>query len=322
MRESFQGLAQEFAAVKGTWRKQWLAAPSGDRSREFDTENGDNQTLAELSGRGIGAEALELFAAMMAQESPDGDAAGSPADTADPAGRLADLIAGTMAFANPFPQCLNERRRLAFIGPTGVGKTTTIAKVAANYMLAGGGKVVLATIDNYRIAAVEQLKIYGRIMNLPVEVARSPEQLREIFERHRDADLILVDTAGRSPLDDIRQEELAAFLPPELPVENHLVLSAATREEDNFNVIERFSHLSLHGLVLTKLDECEMLGQIVNIGTRGEVPLSFLTNGQKVPEDLLAPDPRQIAKMIFNRNEVAATWNIKETGTRPEHCAL
>ncbi len=321
MRQSFQGLAQEFAEVKGKWKKQWLAAAAGGGGREFDKETVDNQTLRELSDRGIGAEALDLLAGIMEKESPEGAAAADPAEAADPADRLADLLAEAMAVADPFARGLKERKRLSFVGPTGVGKTTTIAKVAANYMLAGGGRVVLATIDNYRIAAVEQLKIYGRIMNLPVEVARSPQELREIFEQHRDADLILVDTAGRSPLDDIRQEELAAFLPPELPVENHLVLSAATREEDNNKVIDRFSHLGLHGLVLTKLDECEMLGQIINIGTRGGCPLSFLTNGQKVPEDLLAPDPRQIAKMIFNRKEVVATWNIKETGIRPEPCA-
>jgi len=317
MRQSFQGLAQEFAEVKGKWHKQWQPTSFADFGQNVDKGAAGSRDLSELHDLGIGAQALQVFA-----EAMDKQSAAEPTDSADldPEDFLAHLIAETMELADPLPRCLNERRRLAFIGPTGVGKTTTIAKVAANYMLAGGGKVVLATIDNYRIAAVEQLKIYGRIMNLPVEVARSPEQLREIFERHREADLILVDTAGRSPMDDMRQEELAAFLPPDLPVENHLVLSATTREGDNYTVIDRFAHLKLHGLVLTKLDECALLGQIANIGIQGGVPLSFLTNGQKVPEDLLAPDPRQIAKMILKRNEVAGTWNFKETETRPEHC--
>ncbi|MFW5902221.1 MAG: flagellar GTP-binding protein, partial [Thermodesulfobacteriota bacterium] len=234
---------------------------------------------------------------------------------------LAGLLDETIRFADPLAASWEGQKRMALIGPTGVGKTTSIAKVAANYMLAGGGKVVLATIDNYRIAAVEQLKIYGRIMNMPVEVARAPEELAVIFERHADADLVLVDTAGRSPRDDMRQQELAAFLDPALGIENHLVLSATTGEADLYTVIDRFARLNLHGLVLTKLDECDVLGQIVNLGVQGGYPLSLLTNGQKVPEDLLPSEPREVAKEILNRDEVVEKWNMEETETRPEHCA-
>lgn len=302
MRRSFQGLTRELAQVKSSWPKADVSAQARTR-------------LAPLQGLGIHEAVLDQFAGILT-EGRVNDAEGD-----DPAALLEALLAETIRFENLLDAPWQGQKRMALIGPTGVGKTTSIAKVAANYMMAGGRKVVLATIDNYRIAAVEQLKIYGRIMNMPVEVARAPEELSEIFERHADADLVLVDTAGRSPRDDMRQQELAVFLDPELGIENHLVLSATTGEADLYTVIDRFAHLNLHGLVLTKLDECEVLGQIVNLGVQGGYPLSLLTNGQKVPEDLLPSEPREVAKEILNRDEVVEKWNMEETETRPERCA-
>ncbi len=307
MRESFQGLARQLSQTRGGWPAPNTAA-AGD---EVQTK------VSAFQGLGIDDEVLQQFAEMLPNGSPE---EADSADTDDPLSLLEHLMTRIISFEDSLSESWTGQKRMAFIGATGVGKTTTIAKVAANYMLAGGGKVLLATIDNYRIAAVEQLKIYGRIMNMPVEVARRPEELREIVGRHADADLILVDTAGRSPRDEIRQQELAAFLNPELGIENHLVLSAVTRETDLYNSIDRFAHLNLRGLVLTKLDECDSPGQIVNLGVRGGYPLSFLTNGQKVPEDLVPSDSREVAKLILNQNKDVAKWMIDETGTRQELC--
>jgi flagellar biosynthesis protein FlhF len=325
MRRSFQGLAKELARVKSSWPKAEASAPSG---RDGGATDQARARLAPFHGLGIHEAVLEQFAGILTEGRPDDAAQASeaaetdpPAETDDPAALLAGLLAETIRFEDLLAAPWQGQKRMALIGPTGVGKTTSIAKVAANYMLAGGRKVVLATIDNYRIAAVEQLKIYGRIMNMPVEVARAPEELSGIFERHADADLVLVDTAGRSPRDDMRQQELAAFLDPALGIENHLVLSATTGETELYTVIDRFSHLNLHGLVVTKLDECDFPGQIVNLGVQGGYPLSLLTNGQKVPEDLLPSEPREVAKEILNRDEVVEKWNMEETETRPERCA-
>ncbi|MGM0452561.1 MAG: flagellar biosynthesis protein FlhF [Thermodesulfobacteriota bacterium] len=287
MKQSFEALAQQFSEVKGQWIRQFFESAEANGIAA-------SPVLTELKERGLGAEALQLFSETMAER------VDSTAPEALEAA-MAQFISEHIAMNNPLSA--KTAKRLAFIGPTGVGKTTTIAKVAANYMLNGGKNVALATIDNYRIAAVEQLKIYGRIMDVPVEVARSPEQLQAVFERHADKELILVDTAGTSPRDDSSRQELAAFLPPSLGIENHLVLSATTRQSDMYTAINRFSRIPLSGMVLTKLDECDLPGRIVDACLRAGQPLCFLTNGQKVPEDLLRPDARKLAAMIVAGNE-------------------
>lgn len=192
------------------------------------------------------------------------------------------------------------QKRVALIGPTGVGKTTTIAKLAAAHLAAGGGKVALITIDTYRIAAVEQLKVYGEIMRLPVEVVITPEQLPQMLARHADKELILIDTAGRSPRDDIRIQELASYLTPELDIECQLVLAANTREEDLGDTVRRFGILSPASIIFTKIDECSVFGSIFTVASSTGYPLSYLTNGQRVPEDLLLADPDKISRLIMS----------------------
>ncbi|MBW2187298.1 MAG: AAA family ATPase, partial [Deltaproteobacteria bacterium] len=196
-----------------------------------------------------------------------------------------------------------EQKRLALIGPTGVGKTTTIAKLAAAFLLAGGKRVAMVTIDTYRIAAVEQLKVYGEIMNLPVEVVMSADQLRDVLARHSNKDLILIDTAGRSPKDDVSLNELQNFLDVDPAIEPHLVLSATTRERDLYETYSRFSALSPKSLLMTKLDECESLGVLLNIHLRNNCPLSYLANGQKVPEDLVLADAESVSALILENSE-------------------
>ncbi len=192
-------------------------------------------------------------------------------------------------------------RTLALIGPTGVGKTTTVAKLAADFLLNQGRKIALVTIDIYRIAAAEQLKVYGEIMQVPVDVVLSPEQLRQVLERHRDKELILIDTAGRSPRDKAGIDELEKFIGAGSGVENHLVLSATTREQELFGAIRRFGRLPVDSLIFTKLDECEGLGSILNVHFKHDCPISYLTNGQRVPEDLLPADPRRLAGMVMGK---------------------
>lgn len=195
----------------------------------------------------------------------------------------------------------DEQSRIALIGPTGVGKTTTLAKIAAAHLAAHSNKIALITIDTYRIAAVEQLKVYGEIMHLPVEVVITPEQLQKALDRHQDKDLILIDTAGRSPRDKVCVEELGSFLPPELNIDKHLVLSATTRENELLQAIERFSQLDITHTIFTKIDECESLGVLLNIQIQNSSPLSYLTNGQRVPEDLLNITPQFVAELIMDQ---------------------
>lgn len=197
---------------------------------------------------------------------------------------------------------LGQQKRLALIGPTGVGKTTTIAKLAANYLLNGGKRVAMVTIDTYRIAAVEQLKVYGEIMNLPVEVVISPAQLQEVLQRHSNKDLILIDTAGRSPKDDVSLNELHEFLAVDSAIESHLVLSATTRERDLYETYGRFAALGPKSLLMTKLDECDCLGVLLNVHLRNNCPLSYLANGQKVPEDLVQASAELVSALIMEHS--------------------
>ncbi|MBU1649785.1 MAG: flagellar biosynthesis protein FlhF [Proteobacteria bacterium] len=194
------------------------------------------------------------------------------------------------------------QRRIALVGPTGVGKTTTLAKIAAHYLSNFSNSIALITIDTYRIAAVEQLKVYGTIMNLPVEVVISPEQLEQALLRHSDKELILIDTAGRSPRDTLCIKELATFLRTDLAIDKHLVLSATTRRTELFEAINRFGRLGINNTIITKTDECSKLGVMLDIqmhDREDKIPFSWITNGQRVPEDLLPASRELVAELIM-----------------------
>lgn len=193
----------------------------------------------------------------------------------------------------------DSQRRIALLGPTGVGKTTTLAKIAARYLSSVSNSIALITIDTYRIAAVEQLKVYGEIMHLPVDVVISPQQLGQALEKHKDKELVLIDTAGRSPRDLLSIEDIGSFLNQNFDIENHLVLSATTREEELQDAIAHFRALPIHSTIFTKLDECVKLGVILNIQIQNPNPISYVTNGQRVPEDIVEADSNQLAQLII-----------------------
>jgi len=203
----------------------------------------------------------------------------------------------------PAFQKTKGQTRIALIGPTGVGKTTTLAKLAAHYLGNYSDSVAMITIDTYRIAAVEQLKVYGEIMHLPVDVVISPEQLEQSINRHADKALILIDTAGRSPRDTLCIEELTSFLKPHLKIEKHLVLSAATRENELLDTIHHFETVGIDRTIFTKVDECMRTGVILNVQLQQQAPLSYITNGQRVPEDLLQITRRSVAELIMSHYE-------------------
>lgn len=175
---------------------------------------------------------------------------------------------------------------VALVGPTGVGKTTTIAKLAANFALFEGKSVGLITIDTYRIAAVEQLKTYSEIINLPIEVVYTAADLKRAFQKLMDKQLILIDTAGRSQKNKQQIRELKHFFNGRPLNETHLVLSANTKLEDLLETADAFKELGVNRLIFTKLDETNSLSNVIEVAQRLRIPLSYVTTGQSVPEDI------------------------------------
>ncbi len=193
----------------------------------------------------------------------------------------------------------DEKKRIALVGPTGVGKTTTIAKLAAIFAILEKKRVALATVDTYRIAAVDQLKTYADIISVPLEVAYTPGELGDALKKHQDKDLILIDTAGRSPLNELQMTELKSFLEPCSEVEIFLVLGATTKYADLMETVMRFSQLPIKQLVFTKLDETQHYGSILNIVSKTRKAVAYITTGQNVPDDIEVPDPDKIAKLLL-----------------------
>ncbi|MBR5909939.1 MAG: flagellar biosynthesis protein FlhF [Schwartzia sp.] len=189
---------------------------------------------------------------------------------------------------------------VALIGTTGVGKTTTIAKIAAKFVLEKGVReIALIAADNYRIAAVEQLKTYSDILGLPLEVVFTTADLKTKLRQHRDKKLILIDTAGRSQNNEEQMGELKAFLATEPSIEKHLVLSATTKERDAEVIFERFSACRPDRILLTKTDETKSLGFLVNLLYDRRLALSYLTTGQTVPDDIEPALPEALARLML-----------------------
>lgn len=199
----------------------------------------------------------------------------------------------------------NGPKLIYFIGPTGVGKTTTIAKIASKLKLEKKAKVALITADTYRIAAVEQIRTYANILSIPIKVVYEPEEIKKTIEEFSDYDLILVDTAGRSHKNEEQCNDLKSLLEAskDYKQEIYLVLSAATKYRDLVKITETYSKITNYKLIFTKLDETGCLGNILNIRMLTKLPLSYATNGQNVPDDICVLDAQNIAKQLLGGSD-------------------
>lgn len=205
--------------------------------------------------------------------------------------QLQQAVARDLQLAGPIRTQPGDRRVVALVGPTGVGKTTTVAKLAAGFRIEARRRVGLLTIDTFRIAAVQQLKAYAEIMDLPMEVVERADEMRAALDRLGDVDLVLIDTAGRSPRSDARIEQLSGLLGEARPDETHLVLSATSSPESVASILDGFAPVRPTAAILTKLDETVQTAGVLaaltaaNPGSGGTA-LSYVTTGQQVPDDI------------------------------------
>ena len=212
---------------------------------------------------------------------------------------LAGEIEGQIPVRGPIAVTPGRTRLVALVGPTGVGKTTTIAKLAANFRLRDRRRVGLITVDTYRIAAVEQLRTYADIIDLPMQVVATTAEMRQAVKGMADLDLVLLDTAGRSPKDEVKLQELAALIEEAQPHEVHLVLSSVANASVLTRTAERFAAVGTTALMLTKLDEATGLGQLLPLLRESRLPISYVTHGQNVPDDIAPADARKLARQII-----------------------
>jgi len=189
---------------------------------------------------------------------------------------------------------------IALIGPTGVGKTTTIAKLAAHAKLKQGLRVGLITCDTYRIAAVEQLRTYAGILAIPLRVVLAPQDMPAACDAFNDCDLILIDTAGRSQNDTTRLHELSAYLAAARPHETHLTLSLTVSEPVMLSTADRFATLNPDRVILSKADEAVHFGPVLNLARRTGLAISALTMGQEVPDHFQHADPEHLARIVLD----------------------
>lgn len=217
----------------------------------------------------------------------------------DPETMRAELQARLEAFFPPVMPRGRETRAIAFVGPTGVGKTTTLAKIGAIYSLFNSFKIGFITIDTYRVGAVEQMKIYGEIIGASVDVVMSPDELRKAADRNRDKDLLLIDTTGRPSHNRYQLGELKAYLDVLETVDVWLVVNATTKNQDMRRIIDDYRMTGYSHMIITKIDETSSPGSIANAAYYGQLPVTYITNGQDVPDDIEEANPTMLAAYVL-----------------------
>jgi flagellar biosynthesis protein FlhF len=215
------------------------------------------------------------------------------------------ILRRIIAVKHEIPLRTHQRKIMMFVGPTGVGKTTTIAKLAARYAykLGTNYRVGIITLDSFRVGAVEQLKAYTNIMRLPLEVVKRPEELSEAIARLKDCHYILIDTAGGSQYDMDKIELINQYQQhlTETPIEKMLVLPANVKTTDLYEIYNSYSSLHIHNLIFTKLDETISYGNLISFAHKTKKSICYVSIGQNVPDDLHEADSNYLIDCFMNR---------------------
>jgi len=286
-------MREEIKQLRGLLENQLAHLAWNDRERR---EPLPTEVMRRLSG-------MELDAALVEKAS----APAVHARDEEHAWQLAlDELSASMPIAdNDF---LDQGGIVALVGSTGVGKTTSVAKLAARYVLRHGQRhVALVSTDSYRIGAHEQLMTYGRLLGIPVQVASDHKELRSVLNSLADKRLVLIDTAGMSQRDVRLSEQFATLADSGIPIRTLLVLSATLHPSVLDETIRAFSRVALEGAILTKLDEAASLGGVLSTVIKQHLPLMFVANGQRVPEDL---HPARAQNLIQQAAELASSGEL------------
>jgi|SaaInlStandDraft_1057018.scaffolds.fasta_scaffold31033_2 flagellar biosynthesis protein FlhF len=190
------------------------------------------------------------------------------------------------------------------VGPTGVGKTTSVAKLAAQHKIKEKRRVALITVDTYRIAAVEQLKTYADLIGLPFKVVSSADELKGAVDSFSDRDVVFIDSAGRSPRNQEKMKELRSYVEASGADELHLVLSVSVGAEVMKDTLERYENFPVQKILLTKLDEAVYYGSILSIIARMQKPIGYLTVGQEVPDDIELATQKRLSRLILGLDKI------------------
>lgn len=265
-----------------------------EMSRNKDESGGIPNLQRAMEAQGISQHVLEDMISKL-----NGTEILAPQNSIKALKALEKYVRKAIRIANGITLYSDKPKIVALIGPTGVGKTTTLAKIAAKFVLEEGAKVALITADTYRISAVEQLKTYSDILGLPLEIVYNPQALQEAIEKHRDKQLILLDTAGRSQYNAYQMKELSELLNIDADIEKHLVMSATTKTSDGLELLDNFSLCKPDRVIFTKVDETKTHGIILNILHRRKAALSYLTNGQSVPDDIEPASIEKLAELLL-----------------------
>lgn len=292
----------EAASLQSELRElKWLTRLLVKKAEPLNQQHLPEQ-LFDLSCRMLKQEVREDLVVRMLGELQQELPPGSLKDSRQVKDCLISKMKRELPLSGPIDLSSGSPKIAAFVGPTGVGKTTTVAKLAAHYALSEKRRVALVSIDTYRIAAIEQLKVYATIMNLPFKAVSSGEELGKTLNGFADMDLILIDTAGRSQQHHIN--EVKQLLSQAYPIETYLVMSVTYKENNLAAISHQFEHLPVDRLIFTKLDESCTYGTLFNQLSGTEKPLAYLTTGQKVPEDIEVATQERIVSLLLGETAV------------------